>query len=571
MSILEAIPVVAEFFASEESNPVSWRSGLHSGNLGDIVYSLPTCRALDINHLILNVCADPGFGGRVLTEGAARALVPLLLAQGFLRRVTIIKSGVPWEYASPSDLGVDYILDSFRASFTNHRLHLLYAHAVPFNLMVDGAQPWITLDEKASKPRIKEEPYIVVSLTSRYRRYGHAYYEYLFRDVPADRVFFVGVGNDQIERRNIGGTVFQTSNFADLASLLANAALFIGNPSFAYALAEGLKVNRLVEVPEDNNVYPLDGSGSLLHMSAPENVRAKIFDVLQLESPPRLAFENTIPGYVVANMPYVQLFFDTGSGFNEVESRSMPVSRGRHDYKFNKFPEQQAIRTLRFDPLNEHVVLRVNQIKLSSQAGEQTLTGTPLNPTHADESELYFAHNDPQFLIDIPESFQLGVEEIIVDMEVFAVGPAESANRLYASAFGKLAAARNQLAADLGALSTSHAHLTAERDQLTTQRAELTEERHALLSERDALRTDRDQLAIDLDRLMAERDGLAAERDRLMVEQDRLLVEQGRLVTQTGDWATEKNRLLAERDEILRSRSWRVTAPLRSVFRLFKT
>lgn len=282
MSILNSIPKIAEFFAGDETDAGPWCSGLHSGNIGDIIYSLPTCRMLEINHMILNLCVDPGFGGRVLNERTARALAPLLLAQKFIRRVTIIKSNVPWEFANPADLGVDYILDSFRASFTNPRLHLLYAHSVPFNLMVDGSQAWVTIEREPGVVPVKQEHYIVVGLTNRYRRFDHAYYEHLFRDVPAERVFFVGIENDQVERRNIGGTAFQAANFVDLAKLLANASLFIGNPSFTYALAEGIKVNRFVEVPEDNNVYPLDGSGSLLHMYEPEYVRSKMFEALQL-------------------------------------------------------------------------------------------------------------------------------------------------------------------------------------------------------------------------------------------------------------------------------------------------
>lgn len=283
MSILQEIPVVAEFFSVSGSESGPWRSGIHSGNLGDIIYSLPTCRMLDINHLILNLCTDPRFGGRVLIERTARALAPLLLAQKFVRRVTIIKSNIPWEYASPAVLGVEYILDEFRASYINPLLHLLYAHAVPFNLTVDGSRPWVVVDQDASESLVgTREPYVVVGLTHRYRRFDHAYYEYLFRNVPAERVFFVGIETDQIERRNIGGTVFTSANFVDLAKLIAGASLYIGNPSFPYALAEGLKVRRFVEVPEDNNVYPLDGSGTLLHMCEPDYVRAKIFDALRL-------------------------------------------------------------------------------------------------------------------------------------------------------------------------------------------------------------------------------------------------------------------------------------------------
>jgi len=525
MSILEAIPVVAEFFSSEEVIPDSWCSGLHSGNIGDIFYSLPTCRMLNINHIILNICADPCFGARVLNEQAARALAPLLLAQKFIRRVTIIKSGVPWEYANPADLGVNYILDSFRASYTDPRLHLLYAHAVPFNLMVDGTQPWVTVGEEAQEQRIKQEPYIVVGLTSRYRRFNHAYYEYLFRNVPANRVFFVGVGSDQIERRNIGGTVFQTANFVDLAKLLANAALFIGNPSFAYALAEGLKVNRFVEVPEDNNVYPLDGSGSLLHMCAPEYVRSKIFEALALDA--SLASKEPLPAVLLANMPYAQFFFDTGSGFNELESLSIPVTKGTHRYSFSGFPQDATIRSVRYDPVGDHAIVRIHRVQLSNQTGERTLIPTaPANANYIDSGECYFTHSDPQFLMEIPEQFQTGLKEIIVDMDIAAIGQAEVTNSLYPK-FGVLA---------------------AERDRLTANRDELAAKRDRLVAERGSLAAEHAQLVAELDELVAERSHLTAERDQLAAERDQLTIQ---------------------RNQILASHSWRLTAPLRRFVRVF--
>ncbi|MCZ2341495.1 MAG: hypothetical protein LC104_06820, partial [Bacteroidales bacterium] len=248
MSILQTFPTVADFRDTTGFDG-PWRSAVHSGNIGDIIYSLPTCRMLEVNHYILNLCADPAFGGRVLLERSARSLAPLLLAQKYIRRVTIIKSNVPLEYAAPADLGVDYILDSFRGSYTNCKLHLMYAHALPYNLTIDGAQPWLTCDPEPNTSPKQREPYIVVGLTKRYRRFDHSYYENLLRNVPADRVYFVGVENDQIERANIGGTAVRVTDFLDLARFFANAALFIGNPSFPYALGhpagENLPAGRL--------------------------------------------------------------------------------------------------------------------------------------------------------------------------------------------------------------------------------------------------------------------------------------------------------------------------------------
>lgn len=513
MTILQAIPVVADFFSPDAHDSDSWRTGLHSGNIGDIVYALPTCRMLEINHLILNVCADPGFGGRVLTEQAAKALVPLLLAQKYIRRVTIIKSGVPWEYANPVDLGVDYILDSFRSSFTNARLHLLYAHATPYSLMVDGALPWITLDEGTSAQRIKQEPYIVVGLTSRYRRFDHAYYEYLFRDVPADRVFFVGVGNDQIERRNIGGTVFQTTNFMELAKLLANSALFIGNPSFAYALAEGLKVERLVEVPNENNVYPLDSTGSLLHMTTPETVRKKIFNVLQLEDRTRISWESVVPERMLANMPFMQIYFDSGSGHNEFESIRKTVVRGPQRYVFDGFPENCAIGSLRFDPVNDHTIVRINKIRLTSDAGEQIVDATAVNAAYVgNTAECYFTHGDPQFLVQVPAAYQTGLKKVTIDIDIIAIGSTEVIERIYPQQFEIL---------------------TAERSDLMSVKSEMILEYGELLSERNQLENDKGKTALRYVHLLAE-------------------LEQ----------------LTRERNAILKSHSWRITAPLRRLVRV---
>lgn len=524
MTILKAIPIAAEFFASDDGrNCDSWRSGLHSGNIGDIIYALPTCRTLEVNHLILNVCADPGFGGRVLTEQAARALVPLLFAQKFIRRVTIIKSGVPWEFANPADLGVDYILDSFRASFTNPRLHLLYAHATPFSLMVDGAKPWITLDETPAETSVTREPYIVVGLTNRYRRFDHAYYEHIFRDVPANRVFFVGIGNDQIERRNIGGTVYQADSFLALARLVARSAMFIGNPSFAYAVAEGLKVNRFVEVPEENNVYPLDGTGSLLHMLAPEAVRARIFEALQLEDHSRVSWENTLPERLLADMPFMQLFIDSGLGFSEVESLRKAVVKGQRRCIFEGFPQHEAVSSLRFDPANDHTIVRIDRVRLISEVGEHALEITPLNATHiANSTEFYFTHGDSQILIAIPEEHRVGLKKIIIDMETIALGPDEVNRGYYPRQMENLIAEKSQLEQARGEMNLEYGHLLDERNQLVTANGETVLKYEHLLAELDHLKT-------------------------------------------------ERNQLITERNNFLRSHSWRVTAPLRRIARLFNS
>ena len=51
-------------------------------------------------------------------------------------------------------------------------------------------------------------------------------------------------------------------NFLEMAEIIKNSKIFIGNLSFGYTLAEGLKVSRLLESnPEFPLVYPNGGKG----------------------------------------------------------------------------------------------------------------------------------------------------------------------------------------------------------------------------------------------------------------------------------------------------------------------
>lgn len=99
MRILEAFPPVDRFTTPKGAESSGREvTALHSGNAGDIIYSLPTCYQLGVTHFIINVCEDPGFGKRAMSLATARSLGPLLVGQGAVREVSVITSAVPWEY-----------------------------------------------------------------------------------------------------------------------------------------------------------------------------------------------------------------------------------------------------------------------------------------------------------------------------------------------------------------------------------------------------------------------------------------------------------------------------------------
>jgi hypothetical protein len=133
--------------------------------------------------------------------------------------------------------------------------------------------------------------------------------------------------------------------------------------------------------------------------------------------------------------------------------------------------------------------------------------------------------------------------------------------------------------------------LAAERDILNAQRDVLSAEREVLSAERDSLRadlnrvlTDRDRLRTDFDLANVERSELAQELQRVEAdaeaqrhqlsdaeaEQHRLSEAVARLDAQTKDLTAALDASRYEVQALRTSMSWRVTAPLRAVYRLVK-
>ena len=140
-------------------------SAIHSGNAGDVIYSLPSVRALGIRHLFLNVYRDPN-PLRHLTEENARALAPLLLAQEYVDRVTLVSSGVPLDSVDPECIDVDYVLDRFRTQDALHvHLECVHAHAQAVHAEIDGNAPFLEVPVGAAS----EGAEVVLALTPRYR------------------------------------------------------------------------------------------------------------------------------------------------------------------------------------------------------------------------------------------------------------------------------------------------------------------------------------------------------------------------------------------------------------------
>lgn len=226
-------------------------SFLHYGHLGDIINSLPVIKELSKNKncslyiqkekKIPNqvVSKDHPFGSVFLSEKSISKILPLLKEQKFLNNVAIHNN---------EEIDVD--LNFFRELPLNFNIDSVrwYSH-------ITGVHPNLIENYLDAPINEKFKDYIVVM---RSLRRQNKFIDYSFLN-SYEKIVFVGLENEFKDLNKILKNLeyYDSKDFLELASIIKNAKMFIGNLSFGYALAEGLKVPRLLEsAPNFPLVYP---------------------------------------------------------------------------------------------------------------------------------------------------------------------------------------------------------------------------------------------------------------------------------------------------------------------------
>jgi hypothetical protein len=214
---------------------------MHSGNSGDIIYSIPAMYALAEGrkihlHLKINEKGVYGkmrhpLGSVMLNEKMVSMLQPLLLNQPLIETCEIY-----------SGQHVDVDLTAFRQYPFNYRMgHICRWYFWVFGVNGDLGKPWLQ-----AKPDPSVNDAIVIARSQRYRMPG---IDYRFLSSYPHKVF-VGVEEEYDDmKKMIPDIEFRkVKDFLELASIIAGSKFFIGNQSFPFSIAEGLKVRRLLEV-----------------------------------------------------------------------------------------------------------------------------------------------------------------------------------------------------------------------------------------------------------------------------------------------------------------------------------
>jgi len=226
-------------------------SFLHYGHLGDVVNSLPVIKELSKTHkcnfyiqakkpLDQNARHYKRFGDYVfLTDTNVDMLLPLFINQPYIHKVD--------KYTN-QEIDID--------------LNLIREMPIDFN--IDSVR-WYSqltgIHTDLSVPYIFAEPHDViknkVTIMRNVRRKNYfTNYKFLKK---YENLLFIGL-NDEYEdlKKEVPNLEFyDCKDFLEMAQIIKSSKLFLGNLSFGYTIAEGLKIPRLLEsVPEFPLVYP---------------------------------------------------------------------------------------------------------------------------------------------------------------------------------------------------------------------------------------------------------------------------------------------------------------------------
>ena len=218
----------------------------HSGDLGDIVFSLPTMKALGGGILYLDPkggeeeplvsWANGLFNKTKLTEKGIESIRPLLEQQEYITEIRLWKGEE-----------VDFNLDMFR-------MHIKYnnlsdSHLAAFGIDFSARdEAWLEVSDPIVDLPGRD---VIFARSCRYHG-NYSFWETISRDI-VDKAFFLGFKEEyeffKYTYPHMADVPHkEVSDLLEMARVIAGCDLFVGNQGLPHALAEALKKPLLNEV-----------------------------------------------------------------------------------------------------------------------------------------------------------------------------------------------------------------------------------------------------------------------------------------------------------------------------------
>ncbi len=212
---------------------------LHSGNLGDLIYSLPVIKELSKSHkcnfyikvgekIPVGYYKHPA-GGVYIDNRMLNLFLPLIREQKYINEIKQF-----------SNQEIDIDLNLFRKLPVNICFNSPRWYFQITGIQVDLSESYLDVKEH---DKIKNK--IIIHRTFRHR---NQFIDYSFLRNYNDLIF-IGIKEEFEDlKKNIPNLEhYECKDFLEMAQVIKSSKFFIGNQSVAYPMAEGLKVPRLLE------------------------------------------------------------------------------------------------------------------------------------------------------------------------------------------------------------------------------------------------------------------------------------------------------------------------------------
>jgi len=215
---------------------------LHSGQLGDIICSLPVIYHLSKKHscnLYLNIDKKNSF----LNFEIYKKLLPLLKKQPYIKNIDIYKNQ-----------SIDVNFDLFREfPFLWFNLNKIFLQLTGLNFDLNKKFIFVKKIKKFSNK--------VIILRSLRRQNLSLKYNFLNKN---KNLIFIGLKDEffNLKKKIPNLKYYNCKDFLEMSIIINSSKLFIGNNSFGFHLAEGLKVKRILEKSSEGpDIIPFGSNG----------------------------------------------------------------------------------------------------------------------------------------------------------------------------------------------------------------------------------------------------------------------------------------------------------------------
>ena len=220
----------------------------HSGDLGDIIFSLPTIKTMGGGTLYLDPKGGeslegmpmPAAGKTKLNSESIENMKTLLELQPYITEVK------EWDGES-----IDVDLDTFRKHIEYNNLAYSHLEAQEITHTKADAE-WLELGDNTFE--LPEDRTVVISRNLRYQG-NHSFWEMNAPNLSEEAVFVGSPYEHEVFQKVFGIEIpyVETSTALDLMKVIDASKMFISNQGLPHAIAEGLKKRLICEV---DKTYP---------------------------------------------------------------------------------------------------------------------------------------------------------------------------------------------------------------------------------------------------------------------------------------------------------------------------